>query len=257
MLIRAVITSLPLDDPLPPLFELEELRVDLATPHGPRRVVDGVSLQVAAGETLGVVGESGSGKSTTLLGALRLLPATVTGSARFRGVDLLRLAPAELRRYRGAKVGVVFQDPTASLDPTWRVGQLIEEAIAAHRPVRGPERRERAVELLARVGIPDPVLRARAYPHELSGGMRQRVAIALALAGDPELLIADEPTSSLDVTVQAQIVDLLRRIQRERGLAIVWVSHDLPLVAELCDRVAVMAAGRLIETGPPRDVLAR
>jgi peptide/nickel transport system ATP-binding protein len=236
------------------LLEIEDLRVAFATEDGVVRAVDGVSLGVERGRILGIVGESGSGKSVTgltVMGLTRSPSATITGAVRLDGRDLVAMAADELRAIRGADVAMIFQDPLSSLHPYFRVGWQLEEAHRAHRPdVSRAARRERAAEMLALVGIPDPRRRLDSYPHELSGGMRQRVMIAMALINEPRLLIADEPTTALDVTVQAQILELIGRLQSELGMAVVMITHDLGVVAELADEVAVMYAGRIVERAP-------
>jgi len=240
------------------LLEIRDLQVELATARGTLRAVDGVSLEVPRGQTLGIVGESGCGKSLTALSVLRLLrapPARVAkGQVLFEGRDLLTLPEAELRRIRGDRIAMVFQEPMSSLNPVYTVGAQIAEAVRAHRPLDRAAARARAVEMLRQVGIPAPLERADAYPHQLSGGMRQRVMIAMALACDPELLIADEPTTALDVTVQAQILELLRGLQRSRRMSMALITHDLGVVAETCDEVVVMYAGRVVERAPVRDL---
>ena len=237
------------------VLDLRGLTVEIETPAGLIRPVRDVSLQVFPGETLAVVGESGSGKSVTSLAITGLLPgaARVTsGAAWLDGTDLLRLSEERLRGLRGAKMAMIFQDPGSSLNPVHRIGDQIAEAILAHRP--GAKAAAEVVALLRRVGIPDPERRARAYPHELSGGMRQRVMIAIAIANGPRLLIADEPTTALDVTIQAQVLDLLAELKRESGLGLLFITHSLPVVAEIADRVAVMYAGEIVEIGRTADV---
>ena len=232
------------------ILSVEDLRVSFATDGGVVRAVDGVSFDLAAGEILAVVGESGSGKSVTaqtVLGLTRAPNATITGTVRFDGRDLNALDDAALRQVRGERIAMIFQDPMTSLNPVYRVGDQIVEMIRAHRDVSRREAHERAIELLTAVGIPNPDRRAAHDPHEFSGGMRQRVMIAMALALDPDVLIADEPTTALDVTVQAQILRLLARLNAERGLAVVLITHDLGVVAEIADRVAVMYAGQIVE----------
>ena len=233
------------------LLQVRDLRVEFSTPHGPARAVRGLDLDVHAGEALAVVGESGSGKSVTMLAILGMLRgARVTGSARFRGTELIGMPDPALRRVRGASVSMVFQDPMASLNPVLPIGRQLALVMRTHQP--GMSKRlagQRAVELLDRVAIPQPSRRAHQYPHELSGGMRQRVMIAMAIANSPDVLIADEPTTALDVTVQAQIMELLRDLQAEQGLALVLITHDLGVVAGSADRVAVMYAGRVVERG--------
>ena len=236
-----------------PLLAVRGMRVEFSTLDGPLRAVDGVSYEVAPGRALGIVGESGSGKTVAALGVMGLAGlqgATVSGEVLFGGRDLLDASDDELRRVRGNEIAMIFQDPLSSLHPFYRVGRQIAEAIRAHRDVSREAARTRAVELLALVEIPDALRRVDAYPHELSGGMRQRAMIAMALANDPKLLIADEPTTALDVTVQAQILELLRRLQRELGMALVLITHDLGVIAETVDEVAVMYAGRIVERGP-------
>ncbi|MDP8943367.1 MAG: ABC transporter ATP-binding protein, partial [Actinomycetota bacterium] len=242
-----------------PLLEIEDLRVRFATDDGVVKAVDGVSLALEPGRSLGVVGESGAGKSVLMLavmGLVRAPGALVSGAVRFRGRDLLACPEDELRELRGDELAMVFQDPLSSLHPLHRVGAQVAEAVLAHREVTPAAARARAVELLRLVGIPDARARADAYPHELSGGMRQRVMIAMALANDPKLLIADEPTTALDVTVQAQILELIARLREELGLALVLVTHDLGVVAEMADEVAVMYAGRVVEAGPREAIFA-
>jgi peptide/nickel transport system ATP-binding protein len=243
-----------------PLLEVEDLRVDLRTPRGTAHVVNGLSYTVGPGETVAVVGESGSGKSVSVLALLGLLPertATVTGRALLQGEDLLTMAPERLRRVRGPGVGMVFQDPMTSLNPVLTVGRQLTEGLRAHGPVSKAAARARAVELLGEVGLPDPGRAVDRYPHELSGGMRQRVVIAMALANSPALLVADEATTALDVTVQAQIIDLVERLQAEQGTGVIWITHDLGVVAGIADRVLVMYGGRCVEDGTVDDVLER
>jgi oligopeptide/dipeptide ABC transporter ATP-binding protein len=240
------------------LLEVDDLRVAFARPGGLVEAVRGVSFRLGRGEILGLVGETGSGKTLTGLSLLRLVPPPGRVTARrlvFDGLDLLSLAPAELRATRGARISMIFQDPATSLNPAFTVGAQLEAVLAAHTRLGRSERRARAIERLAEVGLPDPARMYRLYPHQLSGGMQQRVMIALALAGDPDLLVADEPTTALDVTIQAQILDLLRRLRTERGLSIILVSHHLGVVSETCDRVALMYAGSIVEEGPVSRVL--
>jgi len=232
------------------MLSVENLSVRFATDGGTVHAVDDVSFELAAGEILAIVGESGSGKSVTaqtVLGLTRAPNTTITGAVRFDGQDLTQLNDRQLRDIRGERIAMIFQDPMTSLNPVYRVGAQIAEMIRAHRDVSKGEARDRAVELLASVGIPNPERRVRSYPHEFSGGMRQRVMIAMALALDPDVLIADEPTTALDVTVQAQILRLLEKLNAERGLAVVMITHDLGVVAEVADRVAVMYAGQIVE----------
>jgi peptide/nickel transport system ATP-binding protein len=231
------------------LLRVEDLRVEFPSEDGIVHAVDGITYQVFPGKTLGIVGESGSGKtvaSLTILGLTRRMDARVSGRILFGGRDLVQLSEEELRRIRGNEIAMIFQDPLSSLHPLYRVGDQLVEAVRAHRHVSQAQARARAVELLGLVGIPDPRTRVDAYPHEFSGGMRQRAMIAMALANEPKLLIADEPTTALDVTVQAQILALLERLQRELGMAIVIITHDLGVVAEVADDIAVMYAGRIV-----------
>ncbi|HEX2073309.1 MAG TPA: ABC transporter ATP-binding protein, partial [Geodermatophilus sp.] len=242
------------------VLEVEDLRVRLRTPRGPAEVVNGLSYRVGRGETVAVVGESGSGKSVSVLALLGLLPArtaTVSGRALLHGEDLLTMPPERLRQVRGAGVGMVFQDPMTSLNPVLTVGRQLVEGIRAHGQVSAADARRRAVDLLAEVGLPDPGRAVDRYPHELSGGMRQRVMIAIALCNNPALLIADEATTALDVTVQAQILELVERLQSDHGTGVVWITHDLGVVAGIADRVLVMYGGRCVEDGTVDDVLER
>jgi oligopeptide transport system ATP-binding protein len=233
------------------LFQLRGLSVTFDTPGGRVDAVEGVDLDVAEGECLAVVGESGSGKSQTFLGALGLLGANgrASGSARFQGEELLGMTPGRLDRLRGPGIAYVFQDALGSLTPHLRIGQQLAESLQVHRPVDRNTARAEALRMLERVGVPDPRARLGQFPHELSGGTRQRVALAAALMPGPRLLVADEPTTALDVTVQAQIVGLFRELRRDLGMALVLVSHDLGVVAGLADRVLVMYAGRVVEQG--------
>ena len=239
---------------------LAALTVEITTPTGALRPVRDVSLHVEPGETLAMVGESGSGKSLTGLAVMGLLPPVArvaNGAIDLDGIDLARLDEAALRRRRGAEMAMVFQDPGSSLNPVHRVGAQITEAIRAHQKLSGHAARDQALALLRRIGIPDPARRLNAFPHELSGGMRQRVMIAMAIANSPHLLIADEPTTALDVTLQAQVLELLADLQRERRLALLFITHSLPVVAEIADRVAVMYAGEIVEQGTIAEVFAR
>ncbi len=231
-----------------PLVSLSDLNVSFDG----QPAVRGISLDVAMGEAVGLVGESGCGKSVTWLAALGLLPgkAQVSGSVRLAGQEILGAPPATLDRVRGGRIAMIFQDPASSLNPVHRVGAQVTEALALHRGLRGVAARTEARRLFDQVGIPDAARRLDAYPHELSGGQNQRVMIAIALAGQPELLVADEPTTALDVTIQAQILELLGALRRDTGMALVLISHDLGVVAETCDRVCVMYAGRIVEEAP-------
>jgi peptide/nickel transport system ATP-binding protein len=234
-----------------PLLRVEDLRVEFPSEDGVVHAVDGITYQVFPGRTLGIVGESGSGKtvsSLTALGLTRRQGARISGRILFDGQDLLTLSEDEMRTIRGNDIAMIFQDPLSSLHPLYKVGRQLTEAVRAHRDVSKAKARERAVELLGLVGIPDPARRVDQFPHEFSGGMRQRVMIAMALANEPKLLFADEPTTALDVTVQAQILALMERLQRELGMAIVIITHDLGVVAEMADDIAVMYAGRIVET---------
>jgi len=240
-----------------PLLEVKDLKVSFPTEDGLVKAVDGVSFSVAPGETLGVVGESGSGKSVTFLTVLGLVTrreARIQGQVLFRGQDLLKLPSEEMRHIRGAKISMIFQDPLTALNPVHRVGNQIAEVFLAHRGTSKKEAAEEAVSLLQLVGISRPRERARQYPHEFSGGMRQRAMIAMALAMNPDLLIADEPTTALDVTVQAQILDLIDRLKEEFDAAVILITHDLGVVAEHCDDIMVMYAGRIAEFGDRRDI---
>ncbi|WP_368414790.1 ABC transporter ATP-binding protein [Falsiroseomonas sp.] len=235
-----------------PVLELRDLSVTLATDRGPLRPVDGVSFAVRPGRTLAVVGESGCGKSVTALSIMGLLPdgAKLGGSARFEGRELTTLAPEEWRRKRGREMAMIFQEPMTSLNPAFRAGDQVAEALRLHQSLSPRAAWDAAVEMLARVRIPEPARRAQQYPHQLSGGMRQRVMIAMALACRPRLLIADEPTTALDVTVQAQILSLIDELKRDTGTAVVLITHDLGVVADHADDVVVMYAGRVAEQAP-------
>jgi len=237
---------------------LVEIR-DLTVAFDGVRVLHGIDMTIARGEAVGLVGESGSGKSVTWLAALGLLPrkAVVRGSVRLDGTEILGASPAALDRVRGGKVAMIFQDPASALNPVLRLGRQVGEALAIHRGLSGAALRVEAKRLFDLVGIPDSARRLDAYPHELSGGQNQRVMIAMALAGNPDLLVADEPTTALDATIQAQILDLLQRIRRETGMALVLISHDLGAISETCERVGVMYAGRIVEEASADDLFAR
>ena len=243
-----------------PLLEVRHLTTSFATQRGEVRAVDDVSFTLDAGETLCLVGESGCGKSVTALSLMRLIakPGRITnGEILFNGRDLTRLSEAEMRKLRGDDLGMIFQDPLTSLNPVFTIGEQIAEAIRLHRGVSKKEAWNQAIEGMRDVRIPAPEQRAKNYPHEMSGGMRQRVMIAMALACDPKLLIADEPTTALDVTIQAQILDLLNELKAKRNLALLLITHDLGVVAEIADRVAVMYAGQIVEQAPVRELFAQ
>jgi peptide/nickel transport system ATP-binding protein len=242
------------------LLEVKDMRVHFKTDDGIVKAVDGVSYSVQPGETLGIVGESGSGKSVSSLTVMGLTDskyAEISGEVLFRGVDLLKLPPDEMRSIRGAKISMIFQDPMTSLHPFYKVGEQIAEAIRQHQNVSKKEALAQAVEMLGKVNIPRPEERARQFPHEFSGGMRQRAMIAMALALNPDLLIADEPTTALDVTVQAQILDLIDRLKDEFNAAVIIITHDLGVVAEHCDNIQVMYAGKAVEFGNTDDIYYR
>ncbi len=242
------------------LLRVEHLTTAFHTDRGTLRAVDDVSFSLKKGETLAVVGESGCGKSVTALSIMRLIPSPPgrieSGKIDFLGKELTSLPEPEMRKVRGDKISMIFQEPMTSLNPVYSVGAQIVEAIRIHRKVSRRAARERALKMLDLVGIPSPAERIDAYPHQLSGGMRQRVMIAMALSCEPELLIADEPTTALDVTIQAQILDLLRRLQEELGMSILFITHDLGVVAEFANDVVVMYAGRVVETGSVRSIFA-
>jgi len=243
-----------------PLLELRHLAVSFATDDGTVHAVDGIDLVLARGRTLGLVGESGCGKSVTSLAIMGLLPpenSKVKGEVRFEGRDLLTLDADTIRDLRGARLAMIFQEPMTSLNPAYTVGDQIVEVIQRHQGLSAADARARAIEMLRIVRIPSPERRVDDYPHKLSGGMRQRAMIAMALACGPELLIADEPTTALDVTIQAQILDLMRGLRRDTGTAIILITHDLGVVAEMADDVAVMYAGQIVERAPVRDLFAR
>lgn len=246
------------------MLQIEGLQTVFETGRGLVRAVNGVSLSVSPGEIVGIVGESGSGKSVTLLSILRLvnLPGRITGGQiRFDGADLLRLSPARIREIRGRDIAMVFQDPMTTLNPVFSVGEQVRESLRVHRLLVGAsgalyrKEKDRVLQLMNEVGIPSPRHRYFSYPHELSGGMQQRMLVAIALAGEPKLLLADEPTTALDVTIQAQILDLLARINRTHGTAIILVTHNLGVASGFTQRLAVMYAGRIVETGPTEEVI--
>jgi len=242
------------------LLEVRNLQVHFRTPDGINRAVDGVSFDVEAGQTLAIVGESGCGKSVTAMSILRLVPeppGKIAGSVTFQGRDLLGLTDAQMRKIRGDDIAMVFQEPMTSLNPVLTVGRQIAETIRLHQGLDRKAADKRAVEMLSLVGIPEPARRMREYPHQLSGGMRQRVMIAIALACSPKLLIADEPTTALDVTIQAQILELMQDLKRRVGAAIMMITHDLGVVAEVAEHVIVMYAGRVVEEAPVRQLFAR
>jgi peptide/nickel transport system ATP-binding protein len=243
-----------------PLVAVRNLTVTFTGGARPVSAVNGVDLGIAKGEVLGVLGESGSGKSVTLRALLRILPprrARIGGSMRVAGRDVLALSDAELAQYRGGVVSMIFQEPMLAFDPVYTVGEQIAESVLRHQRVDRAAARARALEMLEHVRIPSPERRYDAYPHEMSGGMRQRAMIALALACSPQVLLADEPTTALDATVQIQILLLLRELQRELGMSVIFVTHDVGVVAEIADRVAVMYAGRIVEIGPVAEVIMR
>ncbi|MGH7761230.1 MAG: ABC transporter ATP-binding protein [Candidatus Dormibacteraceae bacterium] len=239
------------------LLQVEDLHTQFFTSRGVVRAVDGVSLHIDVGETLGVVGESGCGKTMTALSILRLVPdpgKIVSGRILFRGNDVLKMGDEEIREFRGNDVAMIFQDPMTSLNPVTKVGRQIEEAMTAHQRFTPELAKSRVIELLTRVRVPSAERRAKDYPHQFSGGMRQRAMIAMGLANEPSLLIADEPTTALDVTVQAQIIQLMKQLNRELGTAMMLITHNMALVASLCQRVVVMYAGRVVEEGPVEQI---
>ena len=241
-----------------PILSVKDLRVEFATRSGPLRAIDGVSFDLHKGEVLGFVGESGAGKSLTGTAVIGLIdpPGKITGGEiRLEGRRIDHLSIEELRRIRGREIGMIFQDPLTSLDPLMRIGDQLIETIITHVAVSRTEARARAVKLLEDVGIPAAAERVMSYPHEFSGGMRQRVVIALALAAEPKVIIADEPTTALDVSVQAQIIALLKKLTSERGMAVMLITHDMGVIAQIANRVAVMYSGRIVEIGPVADVV--
>ena len=242
------------------LLQVSDLRVQIAGRRGIVRAVDGVSLEVGAGEAVGLVGESGSGKSMTLRAILGVLPSeanVTTGQVMFDGVDLAQLGNSQLNRIRGRKIAMIFQEPMSALNPVMRVGHQIAEGPQVHLGMNRAQAAQRALELMQRVGIPDPERRFRSFPHEFSGGMRQRVMIAIALSCEPSLILCDEPTTALDVTIQDQILRLLARLCRESGASLIFVTHDLPVVAQICHQLAVMYAGQIVERGQVQEVLTQ
>jgi oligopeptide transport system ATP-binding protein len=238
----------------PPLLQIEDLRVWFGTRAGDVRAVDGVDLTIGQGEVLGLVGESGSGKSVTARSIIRLVPMPpgryVSGRVLFHGNDLVTVSERQMEELRGGRISMIFQDPMTFLNPLYTAGEQVSEAIRRHQGLGRTAARDEVIRLFKEVGIANPEMRYSAYPHQLSGGLRQRVMIAMALSSRPELLIADEPTTALDVTIQAQILEVLRDLQREYGMSILLITHDLGVVAEMCDRVAVMYAGRIVEQAP-------
>ncbi len=241
-----------------PVLSVRNLQVEFATRHHTLHAIDGVSFDIAKGEVLGVVGKSGAGKSVTGLAVIGLIdpPGRISGGEIYlSGLRIDNLPAEEIRKVRGKRIGMIFQDPLTSLNPLYRIGDQIIETIRTHTSLTEQAARKRAIELLAEVGIPAPDKRIDGYPHEFSGGMRQRVVIALAICAEPELIIADEPTTALDVSVQAQIIALIKRLGRDHGTAVMLVTHDMGVIAETCDRVAVMYSGRVAEIGPVQDVI--
>jgi oligopeptide transport system ATP-binding protein len=240
------------------ILEVKDLKISFSTYAGEVQAVRGVTFDLRRGETLAIVGESGSGKSVTAKSIMRLLPEANSivkgGEAIFEGQDLLKLSEQQMQKIRGSNIAMVFQDPMTSLDPTMKIGRQITESLTKHLGLSGQRARERAVELLTLVGIPNPEDRIKQYPHQFSGGMRQRVVIAIALSCDPQILIADEPTTALDVTIQAQILELLRELQEQLGMSVILITHDLGVVAHTAHRVAVMYAGKVVETGTLREL---
>jgi oligopeptide/dipeptide ABC transporter ATP-binding protein len=244
----------------PPVIDVRDLRTHLVTRWGTIKAVDGVSFSVAEGETLGLVGESGSGKSMTCLSLVRLTPRPASrimgGSVRLDGEEILTKSEAEMQMIRGRRIAMILQDPMSSLNPVYSIGMQVREPVAMYHGLRGRTLTERAAALLGAVRIPSPAARLRAFPYQLSGGMRQRVVGAMAIAAPPRLLIADEPTTSLDLTIQAQYLSLLEELQDRHRLAMIFITHNLGIVARICDRVAVMYAGRIVESGPVRRIFS-
>jgi len=258
-LLKNRLKELPLDAQTP-VLDIRDLRTEFVTDEGIVHAVNGISYRLYPGQTIGVVGESGSGKSVSMLSVLRLLPSPpariVGGEVWFKGQNLLALPEEEMRRIRGKEIAMIFQDPMTSLNPVLTIGFQIMEPLMLHLKMNKKEARERAIELLHMVGIPEPAKRVDDYPHQFSGGMRQRAMIAMALACEPTVLIADEPTTALDVTIQAQIVELVKRLRDEMGMALIWITHDLGVVAGLADRVIVMYAGLIMEDAPVDELYA-
>ena len=243
-----------------PLVQFQGLSVSFKTRRGLASAVKGLNLTIQAGEVVALVGESGSGKSVSAMALMRLNPEGVVqygGSIRWQGEEVLSMTSGRLSRLRGGEVGMIFQEPMSALNPTWTCGDQVAEALELHTALDAPARQARVLELFRQIGIPQPETRIQQYPHELSGGLRQRVCIAIALACHPKLLIADEPTTALDVTIQAQILDLIKRLQREQGMAVLFITHDLGVVAELADRVVLMRQGEVVEEGPVAEIYAR
>lgn len=240
------------------VLEVDQLVTEFDTDEGRVRAVDGISFSVKAGETLGIVGESGCGKSVTALSIMRLLPQPmgqiVSGEIRFGEMDLVRLPLPQMQKIRGNRIGMVFQEPMTALNPVHTIGKQLCEALLLHKPISADEAIRQSVQMLDRVGIPSPDIRMAEYPHQLSGGMRQRVVIAIALACDPNILIADEPTTALDVTIQAQILELIKELQNEMGMSVILITHDLAVIAETCDSVVVMYAGKVAEKAGVYDL---
>ena len=241
-----------------PILDVKGLKTVFRTRGGEVHAVNSVDFDLRPGELLGVVGESGSGKSVTMMSLLRLLPSPPAemrdGTVMFDGQDLLKISPEELRKVRGSKIGFIFQDPMTSLNPVYTIGFQLAEPLRAHLGMSKAQARSRSIELLQLVGIPDAERRLKDYPHQFSGGMRQRVMIAIALACDPQVLIADEPTTALDVTIQAQIIELVKELRHKLGMAIIWITHDLGVIAGIADRVMVMYAGQVVEEGPVGEI---
>ncbi len=241
-----------------PLLDIQNLKVNFKTQNGIVNAVNGISLSINPQETLGIVGESGCGKSVSMMSLLGLIPQPPgkieSGTANYRGVDLLKLSHEELRKYRAAKIGFIFQDPMTSLNPVLTIGKQIAEPLEAHMGMRYEEAREKVIRMLEMVGIPNPKSCLNQFPHQFSGGMRQRVMIAMSLICSPELLIADEPTTALDVTIQAQIIELVKDLRNELHMAVIWITHDLGVIANLADRVAVMYAGLIVELASTEEI---